>query len=369
MPTKRICYIAGTSGNWGGASRVLFTNLGLIDRSRFEPLVLLSGHGPAEAILDRMDIPYEIWGPLTEPRKLIEYANTVLRTFKWLRRHHVDLIHLNRANDWRPAELLAASICRIPIVAHFHTVNTDRAPATRGISAIAAVSSYVALHSDTQGVPATVIHNSVDLDRFSTGDDLRPRLGIGHEQIVVSFVGQIRKIKGLEDFITMAKRINGDDVRFLIAGECRDKKTFGDTYSVEELHSLISHDGRIRYCGYLDQVEDIYRSSDIVVMPSRWQEPFGLVCIEAGAAGLPVVATRVGGLTEVIEDGVTGLFAEAGNIPELASQVQRLADNAALRSDMGRAARFRVEREFTDKPVRVLEQLYESLLARLSGNP
>lgn len=359
--TRRICFFAGTNGNWGGASRVLFTNLALLDRSRFDPLVLLPAHGPAEALLDEMDIRHEIWGPLTEPGNPLAYIRAMGRTILWLRQNKVEIVHLNRANDWRPAELLAMVIRRIPVVTHFHTVNLDHAPATRWTSAIAAVSNYVAQHSDTQGVPVHVIHNAVELDRFTRGNDLRPMLGIGVKQIVVSFVGQIREIKGIADFIDMAKQIPGEQVRFLIAGRCRKKTGIDDAYSEEELQQRIANNPRIQYCGYRERVEDIYRTSDIVVVPSRWQEPFGLIAIEAGAASRPVVATRSGGLPEIIEDGVTGLLADIGDTNTLAKHVQTLIDNESMRAEMGKAARQRVEREFTHKPIRQLEALYAAL--------
>ncbi|MBU1665820.1 MAG: glycosyltransferase family 4 protein [Gammaproteobacteria bacterium] len=366
MRPRKICYFAGTAGNWGGASRVLFTNLRLLDRARFSPIVLLSGHGPAEALLQSLDIPFEVWGPLTEPGRsmgqLRDYPLAVLRAFLWLRRQGVELVHMNRANDWRPAEILAMRLARIPVVTHFHTVNVDHAPATRWSAAIAAVSNYVARHADTRGIPATVIHNAVDLSRFTSGRSLRGTLGIGPDDVVVSFVGQIKKIKGAEDFIAMARRINSDHVRFLISGQCWGDKAAG-SYTQEELLGLIACDPRISYCGYVDQIEDIYRTSDIIVAPSRWQEPFGLVCIEAGVAGLPLVATRVGGIPEIIEDGVNGMLVEAGDVAALAERVQRLVDAPALRDKLGKAARLRVERDFTDKPVRTLEALYEALLS------
>jgi len=364
MRPRKICYYAITAGNWGGASRVLFTTLPKLDRSRFAPIVLLSGPGPGEADLDRMGIPYKIWGQLTEYNGPLAYLRAVLRACIWLRREGVELVHINRANHWRAAEILAAHLCRIPVLTHFHTVNLDHAPAARWYSAIAAVSNYVARHSDTQGVPTHVIYNSVDLARFTGGTSMRDALGIAPTAVVVSFIGQIKKIKGVEDFIAMASRISGDHVRFLISGQC-----WGDTvegsYTEAELLALIAHDPRIRYCGYVGQIEDIYRSSDIIVAPSRWQEPFGLVCIEAGVAGLPLVATRVGGIPEVIEDGVNGMLVEAGDVAALAEKVQRLADDPALRASLGQRARLRVERDFTEQPVRELEALYDALLAKL----
>lgn len=335
----------------------------MLDLSRFTPIVLLTAHGPAEALLDEIGIQHEVWGPFTEPGHPFRYLLALLRALRWLKQQKVNLVHLNRANDWRPAELLAMRFLGIPVVTHFHTVNIDCAPATRWSTVIAAVSAHVAQHSATQNIPAHVIYNAVELARFSRGDDLRQQLDIDQDEVVVSFVGQIREIKGIADFVSMAKKVTGEKTRFLIAGQCRDKAAMGDAYSEDELHELISGDPRIKYCGYVDQVESIYKTSDVIVVPSRWEEPFGLVCIEAGAAGLPVVATRAGGLPEVIVDGVTGLLVDIGDIQAMSEQVQTLLDNAPLRARLGKAARIRVEEEFTDKPVRALENLYESLLA------
>lgn len=363
MPARRIAYFAGTAGNWGGASRVLFTNLGMLDRTRYSPIVLLSGAGPARELLRDMTIPCEEWGPLTEPGNPLAYARAMLRTWRWLRRERVELVHMNRANDWRPAEILAIRLARIPLVTHFHTVNQDHAPATRWSSAIAAVSRYVAEQADNQGVPVRVIHNAVDLARFSGGRDLRPELGIAADAKVVAYVGQIREIKGLADFIAMAPHIPGADVHFLIAGNCRDPKVMGDAYTEDGLREMLKLDSRLRYCGYLGAIEDLYRSCDVVVAPSRWQEPFGLVCIEAGAAGKPLVATRVGGIPEIIDDGVNGYLAEPGDVSGLAARVAALLADSNLRNTLGQAARARVERDFTRRPVRELEDLYDSLLA------
>ena len=96
-------------------------------------------------------------------------------------------------------------------------------------------------------------------------------------------------------------------------------------------------------------------------MPSRWEEPFGLIAIEAGAARRPVIATRVGGIPEVIVDGQTGFLVPPGDPKALADRTQRLVDSPETRAALGDAAHARVAAEFTARPVRELERLYESL--------
>ena len=91
---------------------------------------------------------------------------------------------------------------------------------------------------------------------------------------------------------------------------------------------------------------DYYQRAALLVMPSFY-ESFGIACLEAMAFGLPVVATRVGGLPEVIEDGVTGLLVPPGDADALAQAMIRLLSDADLRRRMGQAGRERVLKEFT----------------------
>jgi glycosyltransferase involved in cell wall biosynthesis len=360
----RVLYFAGTHGDWGGAGRVLFTILSLLDRSRVEPIVALPREGPAQSLLDKLHIECLIWGGMTEYRSPIQYIGAIVRSLRWLRQREIDVIHMNRANDWRPAELVAARLARIPVVTVFHTVNLDRAPATRLSNVIAAVSEYVATHSDTQNVPVRAIHNAVSPQMFEHGRDIRRELGVGADDVLVTFAGQMRRIKGVELFIDAARRTIASNVRFLMVGECRQGAGIDDAYTEAELQELIENDRRILYGGYRDDMPDVYHSSDIVVVPSLWEEPFGLILIEAGAAGKPVIATRVGGIPEVVRDGVTGYLVPPENVELLAVKIGLLVSNCALRATMGAAARHYVKSRFSWQPVRELESLYESLASQ-----
>jgi glycosyltransferase involved in cell wall biosynthesis len=352
-----VCFITQSAGDWGGASRVLFTNLRLMDRARMAPLLLLPCTGPIEDELKARRLRYRIWGPLAEPGNPLAYLRAFVRALRFFRRERVAVIHVNGSNFWRPAELLAARLLRIPIVAHYHVVNARPGPFMKLCRAAISVSRYTADHS----LPATlfkpVIYNSISLARFDAGRSLREELGIGPEQVVTAFLGQIREIKGVADFIAMARRIPDPDARFLIAGECRDPKKFPGSYSEQDLVDLAGGDPRIRYIGYVKDVENVYHTADIIVVPSRWQEPLGLINLEAGACRKPVVATRVGGIPEVVEDGVNGYLVEPGDVDALRERVAALIADPSLRTRMGEAGRARVEQDFTTRPVREFETL------------
>ncbi len=181
---------------------------------------------------------------------------------------------------------------------------------------------------------------------------------------MVSFVGQIRDIKGIDLFIQLAHAIPGPSTKFLIVGECRDPARFPGSYTEARLRGEIGDDARIRYVGYRSDVENVYRASDIVVMPSRGGEPFGLVTIEAGACRRPVVATRDGGLPEIIRHGENGFLVEREDLAGLVRYTSMLVDDPELRQRMGQRARQIVEERFTEQPVRDLERAYDRLLSR-----
>jgi len=359
---KVICYLSGAAGDWGGASRVLFTNIRLIDRSRYEPLLLLPSEGPILPMLQRCGVRYTIWGRQREPNGVLRYLRDIAAAASFFKRNRVALLHINHANYWRPAEIAAARLLRIPVVTHYHVVIDRPAPFVKFSSLIAAVSEYTAARSEPKNVPKVVIHNSVSLERFDEAADIRQELGLSADDVVVSFVGQIRAIKGIDLFIEMAHRIPGPAVKFLIVGECRDPSKFEGSYTEERLRAEIAGDARIKYVGYRGDVQNIYRSSDIIVMPSRWGEPFGLINIEAGAARKPMVSTRDGGIPEIIRHGENGFLVEREDLEGLIRYTRQLIENEALRRRMGQRAREIVEQRFTGEPVRRLERAYDELI-------
>jgi glycosyltransferase involved in cell wall biosynthesis len=359
---RTICYLAGSSGDWGGSSRVLFTNLEILNRARYQPIVLLPSSGPIEPRLRKLGIRYEIWGDEHEPVGKARYLLDIATIARFFKRNRVDLLHINHAGYWRPAEILAAKLAGVPVVTHYHRTVKHPAPFIKYSNLIVAVSEYTASNSEPRNLPKVVVHNAVDLRRFDEAVDIRLELGLNPEEVVVSFIGQIREIKGIDLFIRMAHRMPGASLRFLIAGACRDPEKFEGAYTEERLHAEIAGDPRIKYVGYRTDVHNIYRASDIIVMPSRWGEPFGLINIEAGAARKPMVSTRDGGIPEIIRHGENGFLAEREDLGALLDYTTQLAESEPLRRQLGGRAREIVEERFTSLPVRQLERAYERLL-------
>lgn len=359
---KTICYLSASAGDWGGASRVLFTNLRLLDRNKYHPIVLLPKKGPILPVLDKLDISYVLWGRQHEPDGVIRYLRSIIKSVRFFRQNRVDLLHINHANYWRPAEVVAAKLLGIPIITHYHVVVNKPGPFVKYSTCIAAVSRYTADHSLPEKIPKVVIHNSVDVSRYDNAKSIRDELCLKEDDVVVSFIGQIRDIKGVDLFIKMAHGIEGGNVKFLIVGECRDPEIYHGSYTKEMLDEEIDGDTRILYTGYRSDVENIYASSDIIVMPSRWEEPFGLINIEAGAARKPMISTNVGGIAEIIRHGENGYLADGEDVASLIAYTSKLIEDTKLRLQMGARAREIVDEMFTTRPIRELERLYDKLV-------
>jgi glycogen(starch) synthase len=124
---------------------------------------------------------------------------------------------------------------------------------------------------------------------------------------------------------------------------------------------------RVHFPGWIDpdDAPALINRHSLVIMPSRWQEPFGLVALQAAQMGRPIVASRVGGIPEIVLDGVTGKLFANENVAELTQAIRELLEDPALAEKMGRQAQAHVQEHFNfDRFV----DGYESLYARAFGN-
>lgn len=214
------------------------------------------------------------------------------------------------------------------------------------------------------GLPAgrcVVIPNGVDAGRFRPDAQARRRLrsewGVNPSDAVFAMVGRLDDQKGVDVLLdavdSLARSGRAPDVVIAGDGPRRDL--------VREFIAAGQAQRRVRWLGFRDDVPDVLSAADVLVMPSRW-EGFGLSAAEAMAAGLPVVASRVAGLEEVVADGRTGLLIPPGDADALTAAMIRTRDDELLRKRMGEAGRRRVERRFSiETYVRAHERLYQSI--------
>jgi glycosyltransferase involved in cell wall biosynthesis len=117
--------------------------------------------------------------------------------------------------------------------------------------------------------------------------------------------------------------------------------------TLKEEAALLGIEENVRFLGLISNVDQLMAVADVVVVPSVWQEPAGLVVIEGMASGRPVVATRVGGIPEYIKDGVTGILVERRSAQQIADAVGQLLAFSERAQEMGRAARRAAKTEFS----------------------
>jgi glycosyltransferase involved in cell wall biosynthesis len=227
-------------------------------------------------------------------------------------------------------------------------------------SKIAAVSNPVANHLSQYPISTrniSVVFNGVDSDLFGTNEYEKP---VVKGKIKVLAVGRLAPGKGLEDFIVAASIVNqiNPNIEFVIAGEGILKKTLTGLIARLKLDSIVRLLGQV-----LDRqdVADLYHSSDVFVLPSH-HEGLPTVVLEAMAAGLPVVATMVGGIPGLIVDEVNGLLIMPGDPQLLAEKILQLVNDEPLRVELGKKAKQTVLDNYTwDKISDLHIQLYEEL--------
>jgi glycosyltransferase involved in cell wall biosynthesis len=178
-----------------------------------------------------------------------------------------------------------------------------------------------------------VVHNFIDADAYV------PKYG-GTGAV---FFGRLAPEKGIDNLLRASIETPGVSVKVVGDGPERGR--------LEEMageFEVKPHGGSVEFLGYMEKhrLHEIVRQSMCVVMPSIWYENFPYAVLEAFALGKPVVASDIGGMPEMVQDGRTGLLVEPGNAHRLAVAINRLGAHPEEVLDMGRAARQRVEHEF-----------------------
>ena len=297
-----------------------------------------------------------------------------LRAF--MKRNHFDVIHAHHGFTSMPLlSLVVGRSLDLPSVLTTHTA----APVTEsrlvwlptGVAAfplrmclmcsdrIIAVSQAAAdfIRFFSNGNRIEVIPNGVNHKRFTPGTG--KRFGLGTDRVVL-FVGRLVYRKGLHILISAVPKVLDvfPDTIFLVAGAGYARQW------ADFLVKRLGVQGNVRFLGHVPQalLPTLYASSTTFVLPSLFGESFGIVLLEAMSAGLPVVASRVGGVGEIVEDGVTGLLVEPGDIAGLAAALIEILSQPQRARSMGAEGRREVVSRFAWSVVaKEVEKVYEEL--------
>lgn len=211
----------------------------------------------------------------------------------------------------------------------------------------------------------------INHDVFSPGDraTARRRLGLG-EQPIVLFVGRIQPLKGVDVTLAAFRRILDrlPDARLLVVGGPSGPHGPAELGRIQRLIADKGLDERVSLLPPVPHADlvDFYRAADVLHVPSR-SESFGLVAAEAQACGLPVVASRVGGLSHAVEDGVSGILVDGWEPADHAAALLGLLTDGERAAEYGRGALEWSERFSWDATANRFLELYSGAVARASA--
>lgn len=178
----------------------------------------------------------------------------------------------------------------------------------------------------------------INTDRFKPDESARSRLRQqlnGSGKFIVLFVGHVIKVKG-GDVAIKAMRAVPESVHLWFIGDGVD------LLRLKELAEALSVTDRVHFLGSQNHVEPFMQAADCFICPSLWGEATGLVNLEAQGVGLPVIASKIGGIPEFVNHGVTGFLFKPGDDQELAKYIRMLAEDSSLHSRLSSAARLMI---------------------------
>jgi len=366
-----------TLSELGGAQHVVYV-LARYLRSGYDTTVACASGGFLIEKLRQEQIRVVEIPELVRPLNPIRDLQAFLKLYRWMHRERFDLVHAHSTKAGLLGRL-AARLAGVPIVlftAHGWAFTEGRtywkrwllaqaerlaAKATTKIICVSERDRELALQFHV-GRPdqLVVIHNGIDPQPFTRADGARVRRQWGLEgTAVLTSVGRLVPQK---DPLTLLKAIQNLSKGKLIL--------IGDGPLQPRVERFIRRNGlanRVILAGERRDIPEILAASDVFVLPSRW-EGLPLTIIEAMMVGLPVVATRVSGVPELVEDGVTGFLVPSGDPQGLAKALQQLLDDEELRRRMGEAGRQRALGNFTlDRMLHETHRVYEKVVGLRFG--
>lgn len=370
MNRHKVLQVIG-GGEVGGAEELVLTLLKLLNPKEFEPHLLCLCEGPFASYAAQLG-----FDSLTIPMKHRLDISTIKPICQYIKKQGISIVHTHGVRANLVARLAAKQEGK-PVVTTVHSVldydydSRLKAGLARIITRLTnnktdcfiAISGAIKTDLLKMGIPEKkieLIYNGLDTDKFKTGRKpgvIREHLGLKPDRPVVSMIARLHPVKGQEYFLQAARLIKdaGIKAQFLLVGE---------GISREKLEIMIDELGLrpdVIMPGYYPEVEDIYAVSDIVCLPSL-MEGLGLVVLEAMYFKVPVIASNVGGVPEIINSSINGLLIEPRDYRALAGAVIQVISDPALSSQLIAGGQKRVQEFSLDNMAYKVEHIYKKLL-------
>ncbi len=372
MNRPRILFVENGRG-LGGATRCLLDLVRHAPSRDYEPVVAIAYDDPTlPGLLDPADIidisPFRRRAMSSQavPRatgfrhlirrlrgSALHAANALSRDWpltrllaREIRDRRIDIVHTNNGLLANRAEIGAARRARRPIVAHQRCLEWPCAPVRRlslAVDRVIAISDCVRANLTAIASPEADIrrvYDGVDAGHWAVATSrrrvVRQRFGLATDDLVIAFPAAQLPWKGHAVlFSALASLLSRYPTLHVVAAGATPSGASQMRPTVEDLAGELGVASRVRVLGFQPDPLELYAAADFLVHASTQPEPLGLVILEAMAAGLPVVAPEVGGPTETVLHGQSGLLFHPGNPQALAAAIAQLLDNPALRDAMG----------------------------------
>jgi glycosyltransferase involved in cell wall biosynthesis len=276
-----------------------------------------------------------------------------LRFARALRDAKPDIVHLH-AGGLSP-RFISKVTADARVVVHYHSLEEEARTKGRSrrssLAADLVIANSEATARSVRGTKPLIVYPGVAIPTVrETRESGEIRIGVA---------ARLAPVKGISFFVDAMKSVaqSVPQLRAEIAGDGPERTSLENQVRARELEQTVT------FAGWVDDISQTMRGWDIYVQPSL-AEGLGISALEAMACGIPVVASNVGGLKEIIVDGVTGFLVPPGDARALAETIWLLTTDAALRASMGNAARARVIEHFNlERESHAIRTVYERLLA------
>jgi len=354
--------------NCGGGEELSTLNIARELKSRGHEAIFMSSGGPLEAQLKRHNIRFEKAN--IRGRGIIGIIKGAAEVRRFLKKEKISIIHAQT-----PWPALMARLAQVFLLKKAPVIWHDRGIRKSNYKFVARLANIffdrvvsnsndeenLLLQAGLKKSKSIMVHNGLMLEDYlvppgQTNSRIRAELGLNDDSVLIGMIGRLHPEKGPKWLIAAANILRDRNIHFIFAGDGPQRK---------EIEALISRSGltdRVHLLGFRDDIANILDQLDVLVIPSE-SESFGNVALEAMLMGVPVVAANVGGLKEIISDGIDGIFVEPKNPDMIAQNIVKLIENEELRKSISSRGKQKVVSYFNIKRVvDEIEQVYEGLI-------
>ncbi len=357
--TRQKVVIGITQANFGGAQRYVYDLATSLPSDQYDILVVAGGGGILTDKLAKASVRTSILADLARSIRPAGDFSTLIRLYKLLRTERPDILHTNSSKMGLLGGIAGrlAGVPHIVFTAHGWAFNAPVSRVTRSVlyalsmliitlsDRTIAVSKAVASHiAPSLRSRCIVVHNGIPEMTFASREDARTGLktrGAIPEGFWLGTIAELHPVKGhvfaIEAFARIAPEF--PEAQYLIIGEGSEHKHITHIIKQKGL------EGRVHVVGFMDARATL-KALDAFVLPSL-SEGLSYAVLEAGAAGVPIIASAVGGIPEIITDGTTGLLVRPRDSAALANAFARIMRDSGLRERLAHAAATHIRSSFS----------------------